>query len=66
MTRALPAATPHAATMDLEVPILETRLPPVYQQIAAKAKQLRELGMTYSQIGERLGFDRWTIGKALR
>jgi DNA-binding CsgD family transcriptional regulator len=39
---------------------------PVYQQIAARAVQLRELGMTYPEIGKRLGVDRWTVGKAVR
>jgi len=52
--------------MPIEVPILEIKPPPVYQRIAAKAKHLKELGMTQSEIGRRLGDDRWTVGKALR
>jgi len=52
--------------MSLEIPIIETRQPPIYQQIAAKAKHLRELGMTYPEISEKLGVDRWTVGKAVR
>jgi len=52
--------------MPLEVPILETRKPPVYQQIAAKAQHLHELGTTQVEIGRRLGVDRWTVGKAVR
>lgn len=27
---------------------------------------LRELGMTYPEIGMKLGVDRWTVGKAVR
>jgi len=50
----------------VEIPIIEIREPPVYQQIAAKATHLRELGMAYSEISEKLGVDRWTAGKAVR
>ena len=52
--------------MQIEIPIAETREPPLYQQIAVKAAQLRELGMTFPEIGQRLGVDRWTVGKAVR
>jgi DNA-binding XRE family transcriptional regulator len=52
--------------MPLNVPILETKPRPIYQRIAPKTKQLRELGMTQTEIGRRLGVDRWTVGKALR
>jgi DNA-binding transcriptional regulator LsrR (DeoR family) len=52
--------------MPLEVPILEVKPPPVYQRIAPKAQHLQELGMSQSEIGRRLGVDRWTVGKALR
>ena len=52
--------------MPVEIPIIETRDAPVYQQIAPEATQLRELGMTFPEIGKRLGIDRWTIGKAVR
>ncbi len=51
--------------MPVEVSILEIKPPPVYQRIAQKAKQLHELGMNQSEIGRRLGIDRWTVGKAL-
>ncbi len=52
--------------MPIEVPILEIRPAPVYQRIASKAKHLQELGLSQSEIGRRLGVDRWTVGKALR
>jgi len=55
-----------AASIPVDIPIAETREPPVYQQIAMKAARLRELGMTYPEIGQKLGVDRWTIGKAVR
>jgi DNA-binding transcriptional regulator LsrR (DeoR family) len=48
------------------VSILEIKPPPVYQRIAPKAKHLQELGLNQSEIGRRLGIDRWTVGKALR
>jgi hypothetical protein len=54
------------AFMPIEVAILETRMPPVYQRIAMKAKHLHELGLNQSEIGRRLGVDRWAVGKALR
>jgi len=52
--------------MPIEVPILEIKPPPLYQQIAAKAMHLRDVGMTFLEIGERLGIDRWTVGRAVR
>jgi hypothetical protein len=52
--------------MQIEIPIAETREPPVYQRIAAKAAHLRELGMTYPEIANKLEVDRWTAGKAVR
>ena len=52
--------------MALDVPIIETGQPPVYQQIAVKAVHLRELGMNLPEISKKLGVDRWTVGKAVR
>ena len=54
------------AAIPIEVPILEIKPAPVYQQIAPKAKHLHELGMTFKEIGLKLGVDRWTVGKAVR
>jgi len=51
--------------MPIEVQILQIKPPPVYQRIAPKAQQLQELGLSQSEIGRRLGVDRWTVGKAL-
>jgi len=55
-----------AASIPVEIPLAETWEPPLYQRIAARAKHLRDLGMTYQEIGDQLGVDRWTIGKAIR
>jgi hypothetical protein len=52
--------------MPIEISIIETREPPVYQRIVAKAANLRELGMTYPEITKRLPVDRWTVGRAVR
>lgn len=38
--------------------------PPKYQQIAERAVHLRELGMTYSAIGEALGVDEKQVRRA--
>jgi len=54
------------ASLPIDVPILEINEAPVYQRIASKAEHLEELGMNQSEIGRRLGVDRWTVGKALR
>ena len=55
-----------AASIPVKIPIAETWEPPLYQRIAGKAKHLRDLGMTYPEIGLKLGVDRWTVGKAVR
>jgi len=52
--------------MPVDIEIVETTEPPVYQRIAAKATHLHELGMTYLEISKKLGVDRWTAGKAVR
>jgi hypothetical protein len=50
----------------VDIPIIETTEPHVFQRIAAKAAYLRDLGMTYPEIADKLGVDRWTAGKAVR
>jgi hypothetical protein len=52
--------------LHLDIPIADTLEPPLYQRIAKEATHLRELGMTYPEIGKKLGIDRWTLGKAVR
>lgn len=52
--------------MQVDISIVEAWDPPIYQRIAAKPAHLHELGMTYPEIGMKLGLDRWTVGKAVR
>jgi hypothetical protein len=47
------------------VVLLETAERPVYQRIARKAPQLRELGMSDRTIAGRLGVTDKTIAKAI-
>jgi len=44
--------------------ILEAVDPPVYQQIASKAKHLRELGLSDKAIARALGVSDKTVAKA--
>jgi len=48
------------------VALLETSEPPVYQRIAWKALQLRELGLSDRVISARLGVTDKTVAKAIR
>jgi hypothetical protein len=44
--------------------IVDATAAPVYLRIAAKAKQLRELGMSDKAIGRAIGVDDKTVAKA--
>jgi hypothetical protein len=48
-----------------EVALVETGEPPVYQRIARKALQLRELGLSDRVIATRLGLTDKTVTKAI-
>jgi hypothetical protein len=50
----------------LEIVVLETGELPLYQQIAEKSVQLRDLGLSLKEIARRLGVDDKTVGKAIR
>jgi predicted transcriptional regulator len=52
--------------MPLEVALVRARVPFAYQAIAAQATLLRQLGMTASAIGRRLGVTDKTVVKAIR
>ena len=54
-----------AAQLPFEVALLEAVPPPVYQLIAAPAKQLSRLGLTHVQIARALGVTDKTIAKAI-
>ena len=49
----------------IEAEILDTDAPPIYQQIASKAFQLQQLGMSSSAIAKRLGVTDKTVAKAI-
>jgi len=53
------------AQIPLEIPLLDTRATPIYQQIAAKALQLRQLGLSDSAIAKRLNVSDKTVAKAI-
>ena len=53
------------AEIPIEAAILETSTAPVYQQIAPKALQLQQLGMSDSAIAKRLGVTDRTVAKAI-
>lgn len=55
-----------AAQLEVEGSLVEASPPPLYQQIAAKAKHLHELGMSNRAIAGFLGVDDKTVAKAVR
>ena len=50
----------------MEVVLLETEGPALYQRLSRKALHLQELGLSYSAIARRLEVDDKTIAKAIR
>ena len=53
------------AEIAFEVDLLETEEPPLYQQVAAKALHLTQLGLSKEAIARSLGVDGKTVAKAL-
>jgi hypothetical protein len=49
----------------IEAVILDTGGPPIYQQVASKAFQLQQLGMSSLAIARRLGVTDKTVAKAV-
>jgi orotate phosphoribosyltransferase-like protein len=49
----------------MEIDLVEDSPPPVYQQIAARATELRDQGLSDRQIGQELGVDPKTAVKAI-
>ncbi len=54
-----------AAEIRVEAVLVETISPPTYQQIASRARHLRELGMSYRHIAQALGVTPKTATKAI-
>jgi DNA-binding transcriptional regulator YhcF (GntR family) len=55
-----------AAEIPIEVDLVEDSPPPVYQQIAARAIELRERGLSDRRIGQEIGVDPKTVIKAIQ
>jgi hypothetical protein len=53
------------ASLPFQVALVETAERPVYQQIAAQALQLRELGLSDRVIASRLGVTDKTVAKGI-
>jgi hypothetical protein len=53
------------AEIPIEAAILDTDAPPIYQQIAPKAFQLQQLGLSRSAIARRLKVTDKTVAKAV-
>jgi DNA invertase Pin-like site-specific DNA recombinase len=53
-----------AGQVELEAALIDAGPAPVYEQIAAKAKHLRELGMSDRLIARTLGVSDKTVAKA--
>jgi hypothetical protein len=49
----------------LEVALRDTRAAPVYQKIAKRALQLRQLGLSNSAIAEKLNVTDKTVAKSI-
>jgi predicted transcriptional regulator len=54
------------AELPFQAALVETALPPVYQDIARKAKHLNDLGLSHLAIARRLGVTDKTVSKAIR
>jgi hypothetical protein len=54
-----------AAELALTVDLVDAEAAPLYQRIAIKARQLRELGLGPVAIAAKLSTDRKTVAKAL-
>lgn len=54
------------AEIPVQVALVETHEPPIYQLIGAKALQLRQLGLSYPEIGQAVGVTHTTAAKAAR
>ena len=52
--------------LDFEFTLLDTVIPPLYQEISVKSVQLHQLGMSNRTIAAKLKVDEKTVSKAIR
>jgi len=64
--RAPPERIRTASEIPLEVNLTDEDAVPIYMRISNKVLHLRRLGMTYTNIAERLGINPWMAKKAAR
>jgi len=55
-----------ASEIPIEVDLTDEDVIPIYMRISDKVLHLRRLGMTYTNIAERLGINLWMAKKAAR
>ena len=55
-----------ASVIPIEVGLTDEDAIPIYMRISDKVLYLRRLGMTYTNIAERLGINPWMAKKAAR
>jgi len=55
-----------ASEIPIEVDLTDEDAVPIYMRISDKVLHLRRLGMTYTNIAERLGINPWMAKKAAR
>jgi hypothetical protein len=55
-----------ASEIPIEVNLTDEDAVPIYMKISEKVLHLRRLGMTYTNIAERLGINPWMAKKAAR
>ena len=55
-----------ASEIPIEVDLTDEDAIPIYMRISDKVLHLRRLGMTYTNIAERLGINPWMAKKAAR
>jgi len=55
-----------ASEIPIEVDLMDADAIPLYMKVSEKVLHLRRLGMTYTNIAERLGINPWMAKKAAR
>jgi len=55
-----------ASEIPIEVDLRDEDAVPIYMKISEKVLHLRQLGMTFTNICERMGINRWMALRAVR